>query len=182
LIVSSRFNLAITEPLCGVRRSALRAEALKESRMYPAGGSDIFVYRRGLFGVVPPFAIGRGYWDNWLMRRARECGAALVDVTGVVVAVHQDHDYAHVTGVPAGAANDAPFALEEARQNLAMAGGQGRLYTVYDASVVLSRDRRLISTLRPTMLRRRGKAWLRRMLAGIAPGVLRRIRGFDPSV
>jgi hypothetical protein len=177
LIVSSRFNLAIIEPLCAEQRADLRTEALQEHRMYPAGGTDIFVYRRGLFGEVPPFAIGRGYWDNWLMRRARECGAELVDVTGAVVVVHQDHDYAHVTGVSPGAANDAPFALDEAQQNLALAGGAGRLYTAYDASAVLGSDHRLLSTLRPTMWRRRSKAWLRRLVTGISPGILRRFRG-----
>src|ERR1700730_85846 len=119
--------------------------------------------------MVPPFAIGRGYWDNWLMRCARERRANLVDATGVVVAVHQDHDYGHVTGVPGDASDHVVLATEEAKQNLALAGGLGRLYTVYDATTVLIRQGRLISTLRPTMVRRRAKAWLRRVVA-LAPG------------
>lgn len=169
LMVSSRFNLGITDPLAfGPDWDRdLRARALDEARMYPAGGSDFFVYPRALFGAVPPFAIGRGYWDNWLMFRARQCGAKLINATDAVVALHQDHDYAHMAGVPASAVNgDFPIhATEETERNLFLAGGHRSLYTVYDATEILSSDGRLVSTLRPTLLGRRAKAWLRRKIA-----------------
>jgi hypothetical protein len=169
LMVSSRFNCGIDERLTfGPNWDRdLRARALSEARMYPAGGSDIFVFRAGLFGEIPPFAIGRGYWDNWLMLRARQRGARLIDATPAVVAVHQEHDYAHIRGMtapPAGGRFPTQM-TDEIAYNLRLAGGVGRLYTVYDATEVLTADGRLVSTLRPTLVWRRGKAWLRRRVA-----------------
>jgi hypothetical protein len=179
LLVSSRFNCRIAGPLpFGPNWDRdLRARVLHDGRMYPAGGSDIFLHPRGLFGAVPSFAIGRGYWDNWLMLRARQRGANLIDATNAVVAVHQEHDYAHVAGVPPDAKDDdlAFAATEEAEQNLALAGGRRRLYTTYDATEVLSADGRLLSTLRPELFFRRAKAWLRRATP-LAPAALRRWR------
>jgi hypothetical protein len=170
LMVASRFNCRITDPLAFDPDwdVELRRKALSEARMYPAGGSDTFVYRSGLFGTIPPFAIGRGYWDNWLMLRARERGARLIDVTPSVVTVHQDHDYAHIPGVPSEVHGDLlDHATEEIDRNLALAGGHGRLYTVYDATEVLMSDGRLVRTIRPTLIRRRIKAIVRRALTKI---------------
>jgi len=171
LIVASRFNSQIEEPLVfddGWDR-ALRVTARNEGRMYPAAGSDIFIYPRGLFGTVPPFAIGRNFWDNWLMHRALENGARLIDATEIITAVHQDHDYSHVPDMPTDAKKGPVVINGEGQQNLALAGGVGRLTTVYDATEILTADGRLVSTLRPRLVRRRIKAWLRRAAGILAP-------------
>ena len=179
LMVSSRFNCRIADPLSFGPNwdHELRARALGEARMYPAGGSDIFAFRKGLFDGVPPFAVGRGYWDNWLMLHARQRGARLVDATSAVVAVHQDHHYAHIPDLAAERAygDFPPRATEEIRCNLALAGGRSRLFTVYDATEVLTSEGRLLGTLRPTLIRRRVKAVLRRLIAR-APPIARLLR------
>lgn len=167
LAVASRFNCWIDTPLTFDPgwNAALRTRARSENRMYPAGGSDVFVYPNGLFDAVPPFAIGRGYWDNWLTGEARRIGADLIDLTAAVTAVHQDHAYDTVPGVPSGSSIDKHvYATEEGRRNLALAGGHGRLTTVYDATEILSADGRLCSTRSPRLIRRRLKAWLRRQV------------------
>ena len=172
LMVSSRFNLGVEEQLAfgpGWDRN-LRAQAAQESRMYPAAGSDIFVYPRGLFGAVPPFAVGRGYWDNWLMLRARQRGASLIDATNAVIAVHQDHAYGHVFDSSAGDEKEV-LASEEGRRNLELAGGRARLYTVYDATAVLTPTGTLRSTLLPSLIWRRVKAWLRRAIRLVRPAL-----------
>jgi hypothetical protein len=171
LMVSSRFNLRVDDALAFGPHwgENLRARALDEARMYPAGGSDIFLYPRGLFGTVPPFAIGRGYWDNWLMLRARQRGASLIDATDAVVTLHQDHDYGHVIDMPAGNANGAKvFSSAAGKRNLQLAGGRRRLYTVYDATVLLTEKGRFRSTTFSFLVWRRVKAWLRRMLPAIS--------------
>ena len=138
--------------------------------MYPAGGSDIFIYPRGLFGAVPQFAIGRGYWDNWLMWKARQLDADLIDLTAAVTAVHQIHSYDTVAGLPPGGFADKDvFRTDEGRRNLEFAGGGARLYTVFDATAVMSASGELVSTWRPHLVRRRAKAWLRRKLRARAP-------------
>jgi hypothetical protein len=54
---------------------------------------DYFVFRRGLFNDIPPLAIGRLRWDNWLVWRARSKFVPVVDATANLTAIHQDHDY-----------------------------------------------------------------------------------------
>jgi hypothetical protein len=172
LIVSSRFNYRIEEPLTFSNgwHHALRVRVRRQGRMYPAGGSDIFIYPRGLFGPVPPFAIGRNFWDNWLMDHALRSGASLIDATQMITAAHQEHDYQHIAGMPADSKDDRPiFMTEEGRGNLALARQLGRLATVYDATEILTADGRLVSTLRPALVGRRIKAWLRRAGPAMAP-------------
>jgi hypothetical protein len=59
---------------------------------------DYFVFERGLFPELPKFALGRGRWDSYLPYRARALGALFVDASDSVIAVHQNHDYAHPDG------------------------------------------------------------------------------------
>ena len=105
----------------GVRRGARCARLLR-------------VPRRPL-PDVPPFAIGRACFDNWLVWRARQ-DAIVVDATADVVAAHQRHDYTHV----AGGKMEAYYG-EEAARNRELAGGKRRLYTLHDASHVLRAGR-----------------------------------------
>jgi hypothetical protein len=108
-----------------------RDDAIARGRKRGAAALDYFVFPAGLYGDVPPFAIGRACFDNWLVWRARQ-DAIVVDATADVVGVHQPHDYAHVGGGKAEA-----YYGEEAARNLELAGGKSRLYTLHDASHVL---------------------------------------------
>ncbi len=114
-----------------VEAAPTRADALAHGRRRGAAALDYFVFPAGLYSEVPPFAIGRACFDNWLVWRARQ-DAIVVDATADVVAAHQRHDYAHVVGGKAEA-----YYGEEAARNLELAGGKGHLYTLHDASHVL---------------------------------------------
>jgi len=65
------------------------------------GAKDYFAYQKKFFqkkaGGMPPFAIGRGIWDSWIMKIAHYKGFA-VDISPVVVALHMNHDYNHGKG------------------------------------------------------------------------------------
>ncbi|RZI47101.1 hypothetical protein [Candidatus Finniella inopinata] len=140
LMVSSRWNLDIQTilPLENVTdRTNLRNKAVQTHDMYPAGGTDFFVFHKDMFQTVPPFLLGRGYWDNWLMYQAKQENAPVIDVTADVIAVHQNHDYSHIKGVRKGD-NDAEavFKAAEGKRNLELAGGQKNIYTNYDADYV----------------------------------------------
>jgi len=111
--------------------AATRQEALAQGVRRGAAALDYFVFPVGLYPEVPPFAIGRACFDNWLVWRARQ-DAIVVDATADVVAAHQRHDYAHVRGGKAEA-----YYGEEAAHNLELAGGKGHLFTLHDASHVL---------------------------------------------
>ncbi len=61
-------------------------------------GSDYFVYPREVDFGLPPFAVGRPGWDNWMIGRALQLGFPVIDMTPSTTVVHQNHDYGHVQG------------------------------------------------------------------------------------
>jgi hypothetical protein len=117
-------------------RFLLVGQTEEEGKRRGAAAMDWFVFPAGLFGEVPPFAVGRAGFDNWLVWKARQAGI-VVDATHDVCAVHQPHGYGHVTG-----GMDEAYYGEEAARNLELAGGKGHVYTLHDASHVL-RDGKL---------------------------------------
>ena len=64
-----------------------------------ANAADLFIFHRDLFQQVPPFAIGRNYWDNWLLWQARQENARVIDATGTISVIHPIHGYSsHTSG------------------------------------------------------------------------------------
>lgn len=94
----------------------MRALAFENGVLREQHAIDYFVFRKGLFNV-PPFALGRFYWDNWLLWRARSLKAPVVDASTVVLAVHQNHDFGHHPGGQVGIRRG-----EEALANHKLAG------------------------------------------------------------
>jgi hypothetical protein len=108
-------------------REALRRRAEAEGTSRGATAIDYFVFRAGLFDPMPAFVV-------W---RARQRGI-VVDASAAVLAVHQEHDYAHVEGGLLEAHSGA-----EADRNLELAGGKQRLFTIYDSSHRLTKSHRV---------------------------------------
>jgi len=127
------WNLDITQELdcSGPWASALRNRASREGALRGEHSCDYFVFTRGLWGQLPPFAIGRSYFDNALLYRARRSGAPLIDVTGAVVAVHQNHSY------PAHLGADNYLENAEAQRNVALAGWSANLRTWRNATHIV---------------------------------------------
>jgi hypothetical protein len=166
LMVSSRWNLDIETiyPLeLESNRICLKETAIKKHDVYPAGGSDFFLFPKDMFNEVPPFLLGRGYWDNWLMYQAKQEGAVLIDVTLDVIAVHQNHDYSHVKGFTKETrALGEICKAEEGKRNLQLAGGQKNIYNNYDADYVLVNNG-FTSTWNLKFIFRRIKSSVRRL-------------------
>jgi hypothetical protein len=117
-------------------RFLLVGQSVEDGRARGVAALDWFVFPAGNFGAIPPFAIGRACFDNWLIWKGRQVGM-VVDATHDVRAVHQAHSYDHVEG-----GMDGAYYGEEAARNLELAGGKSRLFTLHDASHVL-RDGKL---------------------------------------
>lgn len=131
LMVGRRWDTNITEPLDFVQsdwqeRLVARARAEGYQRFYH--NIDYFLFSRGLFDAIPPLVIGRIWWDHWLVGQAHQSGAAVVDVSDVVCAVHQNHDYGYHPEGMEGVFNDI-----EARRNFELASKLTRLRTIEDA-------------------------------------------------
>lgn len=107
------------------------------SDLRSTASAEYFVFPKGLFRAIPRFALGRPGYDLWLLWRARTMQVPVVDATPSVVAVHQEHDYAHVPG-----GGDARHHGPEATSNRELRGGRFNLDSLRDARYVL-RDGRL---------------------------------------
>ena len=132
LMVGRRCDVDITQqwdfskPEWGER---LRSMARERGKLRPAQWIDYFVFPRGLLSrQVPPFAVGRPGYDNWLLWKVRSIGVPVVDVTQVVLAIHQNHDYSHHLGGQKGLWQDV-----EAQQNYALLG-KGHFATIDNAT------------------------------------------------
>jgi hypothetical protein len=102
LMVGRRIDLDITDeiPFRVDWVQSLRTRACREGNLQIARSIDYFAFSRGLYPAMPPLAIGRFWWDNWLLWKARSLNAAVVDATHEVLVVHQNHDYSHTTYGP----------------------------------------------------------------------------------
>lgn len=103
--------------------------ARKYGRLQSVTALDYFVFPKGLWGELPPFAIGRRRLDNWLIYRARSLGVPVIDVTKAVTAVHQNHDYSfHMSG--------KSWIMEgpEVQRNMDLAGGWEYIFSLLDAT------------------------------------------------
>ncbi len=135
LMVGQRWDVDLTQPwpFNDPRwESKLRAFVRSHGALHPQTGMDYFVFPRDLFDQLPPFALGRPGWDNWLPCHAMQRGALVVDATACVTAVHQNHDYAHVGGV------DEAWNGPEARRNRELMGKS--CFTLDQAEHVLTAD------------------------------------------
>ncbi len=129
LLVGQRWDLDIVRRLewHGDWVGELRAEVARAGRRHPPAGSDYFVFPRGLFREIPPFALGRAGWDNWMIYAGRAQRIPVVDIGGAVTVIHQTHDYSHLPG------GQPHYRLPESRQNVALAGGREVIFTLHHA-------------------------------------------------
>jgi hypothetical protein len=127
--------------------------ALARARRRGAGALDFFLFTHDLFHELPSFAVGRVGFDNWLVWRAAEEGAAVIDVTGAVRPLHQRHGYGHLRGGRERTRYESP----EGRRNLELAGGKTYMHTRYDATHILGRRGLHPNRLRRFRLKERGR-------------------------
>jgi len=138
LMVGRRWDSDITEPIDFSRPSweaDVVALAREKGIQQPGYSVDYFAFRRGLYSHMPELVIGRVWWDHWLVWKARMEGAAVVDVSPLVTAVHQNHGYGYH---PAGA--KGVWTDEQANRNWKNAGGRWHLFTIEDATHVLDEN------------------------------------------
>jgi len=140
LATGRRWNMDISGPIDfsvpnwqeDLKRKTLRAKGQQNKWFI-----DYFVFSRGFFeSDIPPLAVGRIYWDNWVVWRACHSEKPVVNLSPVVIAVHQNHDYRHH---PQG--REGVYGGEEAARNLELAGGLNHLGTISDAMLVLGPKR-----------------------------------------
>jgi GT2 family glycosyltransferase len=118
LVVARRWNVDIDELIdfdsCWSERLRNRVEA--KATLFSPYGLDVFVFPKHKLTDIPPFSLGRPYWDNWMMFNARRLGYPVVDATQKCSVIHQNHLYP-------GAASDAQIRRgQQAMRNFWLAG------------------------------------------------------------
>jgi hypothetical protein len=98
----------------------LRKRCKTEGVRSSAVCKEYFAFNRELFRSVPPFAVGRGNWDNWMVASVKPNAVPVVDLSQVVTVIHQDHDYGHMQASRMNCYVNG----EEAKENQRLAGGR----------------------------------------------------------
>ncbi len=140
LMVGQRWDYDLTEPIDFTIdwQMPLREAVREKGKPQRPTLIDYFVFARGMWGRLPDFAIGRTAWDNWLIYKARQLKIPVIDAGDVITAVHQNHDYAHVGRSQHTKGYNWVWRGPEAKLNLAMAGGNKCLFTLWDSTHLLT--------------------------------------------
>jgi hypothetical protein len=123
LAIGQRTGLDVGEQLDGNSSEAwseLELAARSKGKLASLVCKDFFLFPPELFSEMPPFRVGRGNWDNWMVWNARRKGIPVIDLTNQLLAVHQEHGYGHLAGGRRG----AYLSSREARENRRLAGGR----------------------------------------------------------
>ena len=68
-----------------------KEEATNDGVMHAPTGIDYFLFSKGTFPKMHPFALGKFWWDNWIVGNAfRRQDVITVDVSSTVFAIHQN--------------------------------------------------------------------------------------------
>jgi len=132
LAVGQRWDIDIKKPFRFTTGWDVELRDLIEQagKLHGQTGSDYFIYPRNCSWELPDFAVGRAGWDNWMIYRARWQGWPVINLTGAVTVVHQNHDYGHL---PGGVVH---YRQPETDVNVRIGGGRRTIFTLKDATHV----------------------------------------------
>ncbi len=102
---------------------ALKDHCKQSGQLSSAVCKEYFAFRRTQYRSIPPFAVGRGNWDNWMVAHAHRSNFQVIDLTPAVLAIHQSHDYTHALSSRMACYVNG----DEARENQRLAGGRNLL-------------------------------------------------------
>jgi hypothetical protein len=109
------------------------ADVIAHGKMHSPGAIDLFAYPRGQYRDMPPFAIGRTSYDNWLLWKTVASDIPLIDATSFMTLIHQNHDYSHAKNVDV-------WDGAEAQQNRSWIKHWTHYYTITHANWTLGAD------------------------------------------
>lgn len=137
LMIGQRWNLDVKGPIDFSQnwQERLRKEVKERGQLEIPNAIDYFIYHKGVFDNLLPFALGRTMWDNWLVSKARLQGTPVVDLTLMVKVIHQNHTYSHHVRGKKGVLKG-----KEARRNIELAKGYLFAFTTWDSDYELRND------------------------------------------
>jgi hypothetical protein len=137
LLVSKRINLDIPERLKfdAQWEESIQQRARASGKDEHYTGIDVFSFPKGMYPRIPDFAIGRLWFDHWLIKAVREQNLPVVDASLVAPVLHQNHEYNHVAG-----GKEQVWRGVEAERNLQLYGGVAQSFTLLDVTHEITED------------------------------------------
>lgn len=111
---------ATLPPVSPVYQAVATSVGDRNGQLISAACKDYFLFTRDQYQQIPPFRVGRGNWDNWIVWQAHRAGIPVVDITRDVIVFHQRHHHNHVSG----GRLSAYVTGRDARSNQRLAGGR----------------------------------------------------------
>jgi hypothetical protein len=147
LCVSKRINIDVPESIGFAPdwETPIKAHCRETGQPGDHTSIDVFVFPKGAYRSVPDFGIGRLWFDQWLIKAAKQEKIPVVDLSLVAPVLHQNHDYNHVDG-----GRERIWQGKEAEHNLRLYGGVKHACTLLDVTHELTAD----GTFRRVRLRR----------------------------
>lgn len=144
LVVGQRWDMDITQKLDFDNKNwdtHLRQLVKNHGKLHGPLGSDYFIFPNdSKLLEIPPFAVGRPGWDCWFIYRARKHRIPVIDASGAVFIVHQNHDYTHVGKESGGTIDGKRWIGPETDQHLNLIGSKEHYFTPLDATHLLGDD------------------------------------------
>ena len=138
LIIGQRWDIDLKDALDFSNQlweKNLRGCLTKGATLHGIGGLDYFIFPRGMYSDIPPFAVGRPKWDNWMVYQARLLKVPVIDATKAITAVHQNHDYPkHLKK------ENGDWKGPEAAQNIKLAGEGENGFDTNNATWILTQQ------------------------------------------
>jgi len=133
LLVGRRWNVDINHLIdfSGDWLMDVERQVKEKGELAQITAMDYFIFPRHFFSEIPPFAIGRAGWDNWMIYHSVQQPWPVIDITPFNRIIHQNHDYSHL---PNGVIH---YKLEESLQNVNLAGGMQTNYDLLDVTLTL---------------------------------------------
>jgi hypothetical protein len=156
MLCGRRWDIDLTETLPSGDEPAwqvLRRDYARRGKLHGPSALDFFIYPRAMDIAMPPLVVGRPGWDSWFMWDLRTRDIPVIDATGTITALHQNHDYKQLKF---GAKQ---YTGPEMQINYRLAGGYRNMLGLREADWVMPRGavcrppwpRRVFSLLGPTI-------------------------------
>lgn len=113
-------------------------ENIQKNKIYLHGptGIDYFVFPKGIWDGLPRVVIGRGGYDSSLLAHCKRNKIPIVDGTGLIIALHQFHNYSHIEG-----GKNKVFYGEDAMINNNSQGGKYSSNFISDAEFYIENNK-----------------------------------------
>lgn len=136
LLTGRRYNLTVNDELKYENNweNRLKKRIRKESQLYKFGSLDYFIFPKKIKFNMPPFAVGRTAWDNWIVYKARLKRIPVIDASLSITAIHQIHDYSHAGGY------DKVWKGEERLYNLSLINDKRKFFNIKDANYIVANN------------------------------------------